>query len=126
MATTPDAVQSKLRNKLVFAELKNGDIVSLMVRGYRPEGEIYRVLFFVADKSNVSETAGIYGSYENELENCPDRFVRLDDIIALDFVSNLHSEASSKIRMLVLERNSLKKSIARHNKFIKENFIIAG
>ena len=77
-----------LRNEAVFEKLKLGDIVQVMVRGLRPEGEIYRVLFFILDFEKHSDRRkGIYGVYEHELETSPSRFVCFDDIICIELVT---------------------------------------
>lgn len=118
-------VASQELNRVVFEKIKAGDVVSIMVRGYRPEGEIYRVLFFVSNKA-TGITSGIYGCFEEELNKAPDRFVPLHDIIVLDFVAEKYSNAEHSIRSLVLEINRLRKNIDRHNENVKKNLMIAG
>lgn len=111
--------------KVIFRDIQKGSVVSIMVRGYKPEGEIYRVLFFVTDVENYGQaTKGVYGVYEEELDRAPARFIKLEDILALEIVAGKFSNASYKIRELVLERNSLREKIRRQNEFVKKNLLI--
>ena len=105
----------------VLKSLKVGSVISVMVHGYKPEGEIYRVLFFI----NGTAKNGIYGWFENELDMAPSRFVRYEDFIVVDFVAERFSHSAEFIKLLVLERNKLRCKIKNHNNFVREKLTIA-
>ena len=104
--------------------LRDGSVISVMVHGYKPEGEIYRVLFFV-DSRPFGNQDGIYGWFENELNISSSKFVRYEDLIAADFVAEGLSRSAEYIKSLVLERNRLRYKIENYNNFVREKLIIA-
>ncbi|MBI2674279.1 MAG: hypothetical protein HYX22_00875 [Candidatus Yanofskybacteria bacterium] len=118
-------ISSDNERSLMLRTLKPGSIISVMVRGYKPEGEIYRVLFFVDGHPLGATKDGIYGWFENELDMAPSRFVRHEDFIVADVVTEGFSRSSECIKLLVLERNRLRYKIESHNSFVREKLTIA-
>lgn len=108
----------------VLRSLEPGDIVSLMVRGYRPEGEIYRVYFLVSNSPLGSRRDAIFGYYEDEINDylgyrsC----VEFENIMAIERIAK--RAAAGAIRDLISEKNLLRRKIDEHNKRVTDSWLI--
>ncbi|OGN03007.1 MAG: hypothetical protein A2655_02435 [Candidatus Yanofskybacteria bacterium RIFCSPHIGHO2_01_FULL_43_42] len=122
---TPTSDNKRSETISFLKSLKAGSVISVMVSGYKPKGEIYRALFFVDSHPLGATRSGIYGWFENELKMAPSRFVRYEDFIVADFVAEGFSRSAEYIKSLVLERNGLLYKIKNHNNFVREKLMIA-